>query len=128
MSDRRVDDPHDFHGPDFRAGEPTLRLGYKEASLSVRGIGVFIALAVAAIIASNLYAGMTITNTIIRENKIVSDALADTQRQGGGEHRMLRIAQDRTSCIITMTQEDRIEFRKRYQAGAFKQMCPWMDE
>jgi hypothetical protein len=125
---RRIDDPDEFNGHAFRADDPELRLGYKQASLSVRGIGVFIALAVLAIVASNFYAGILIKDTIKDENRVIAKALTDSHTVASKDHITLRIAQDRTSCIITMTQEDRIDFRKRYQPGAFKQMCPWMDE
>ena len=125
---RRADDPDDFNGHAFRADEPTFRIGYKEASVSVRGISVFIALAVLAIVASNFYASVLIKETIKDENKVIAKALIDSHTLSVKDHTTLRVAQDRTSCIITMTQDDRIEFRKRYQPGAFKQMCPWMDE
>jgi hypothetical protein len=97
--------------------EPTLRLGYREASLSIRGISVFLALAVVAIITSNFYSGYRIEQAIV-----------GLRMESMREHMMLRTGQDRTSCILTMSQEDRGQFRLRYQQGAFKQMCPWMEE
>lgn len=44
------------------------------------------------------------------------------------DHMSMKISQDRTSCIITMTVNERERFRERYVPGAFKQMCPWIDE
>ena len=38
MTERRTDDPAHFQGREFRADGPTVREGYKEASLSVTGI------------------------------------------------------------------------------------------
>lgn len=128
MSTRRSDDPRDFHGPDFRAEEPTFRLGYKEASVSVKGISVFIALAVLAIVLAIFYSGYLTKEAVLGQNKAVGEALASVQSTTATEHKSLRTAQNRISCILTMNQEDRIRFRNRYQQGAFKQECPWLDE
>lgn len=125
---RRADDPPDFHGPDFRAEEPTFRIGYKEASVSVKGISVFVALGLLASIGATLYSGKQIEATIIRENARTAEAITLVTRKQDGDHSSLRIAQDRTSCILTMTQEYRGQFRARYQSGAFKQECPWIGE
>jgi len=126
--DRRADDPESFRGAPFRRDEPTFKLGYKEASLSVRGISVFLALAVAGIIGSNLYAGLQIQTTIASENRKITDALTAINGRHTVEHTVILKAQDRVACIVSMTIDERTKFRDRYQAGAFKQMCPWMDE
>ena len=38
LTERRTDDPAHFQGREFRADGPTVREGYREASLSVTGI------------------------------------------------------------------------------------------
>src|SRR3990167_4351468 len=135
MTERRKEDPADFPGRDFRADEPTLRVGYKEASLSVKGISVFIALAVFALGGTTFYSGAqtqkaveaSATRTEKAIDKIVQHVTA-VQLLANNEHANFQRAQDRTSCILTMTSERRDRFRDRYTPGAFKQECPWVNE
>lgn len=127
-SGRRVDDPAELDGTSLRNDEPSLRVGYRELSLSARGIGVYFALAVAAIIVANFYSGYLIKEAVLGQNDTVAKALVTVHTASTDEHRGLRTAQDRTSCILTMSQEDRIRFRSRYQSGAFRQECPWVTE
>jgi hypothetical protein len=114
---KRVDDPEHFDPTPFRAGDSTLRIGYKEASLSVRGVGVFLALGVLAIMASIFFSGWQ-----------TQQAISGLRDDATKEHRILRTASDRSACILTMSIEDRAQFRQRYIPGAFKQMCAWMEE
>ena len=125
---RRADDPADFNGPDFRSDEPTFKLGYKEANLSVKGISVFIALSVLAIIAAILYGGWRTETTIATSLARLEQSMVAVQVVDGSEHRSIRLMQDRTSCIMTMSPERRDRFRDRYTPGAFKQECPWVNE
>ena len=97
--------------------DPGLRLDYGAASLRLRGLAVLGTLAVLAITGSNLYAGYRI-----------EAAIASTRALAFTEHLRLLAAQDRTSCILTMTQEDRTQFRLNYRGGAFEQVCPWLAE
>ncbi len=91
--------------------DPTeLRLGWNGKSIRARGLGVIVALAVAAILTGMWYFSSSIATAMSRE------------------HLSLKVSQDRTSCIITMTASERETFRNHYQPGAFKQMCPWVDE
>jgi len=135
MASRRADDPPEFEGRDFRADEPTLRVGYKEASLSVRGISVFIALAVLALGSITFYSGWQTQKAVeassIRTEKAVDkivQSVVAIQLVAAGEHTLLQRAQDRTSCILTMSVERRDRFRDRYTPGAFRQECPWVNE
>ena len=86
-------------------------------SVSARGFGVYAILAVLAIIAAILYTGFE-TKEAIRQLTTTMTA----------EHRSLRIAQDKTSCILSLTLEERSTFRLRYQQGSFRQWCPWMED
>lgn len=117
MKHRRVDDPDTFEGTSFRQGEPTLRLGYKEASLSIKGISVFIVLALLAVIGSNFYAGY-----------LVQQAVSMTHASAIKDHGFIKGALDRTSCQVNLTVEERARFRESYAPGAFKRWCPWVDE
>lgn len=114
---RRSDDPKDFHGPDFRADQPMFRLGYKEASLSVYGLGVFVVLAVLAIVGSNFYAG-----------RLITDAIYSTHAIAMADHKHLKISADRTSCQVNLSFKERRIFRENYSIGSFKRWCPWVDE
>ena len=135
MAPRRKDDPADFEGRDFRADENTLRVGYKEASLSVKGISVFIALAVLALGSITFYSGWQ-TQKAVEASSIRTERAVDKIVQGvvaiqlvtANEHVALQRASDRTSCILTMSVERRDRFRDRYTPGAFRQECPWVDE
>ena len=135
MTSHRADDPPGFDGHEFRADEPTLRIGYKEASLSVKGISVFIALSVMALGGTTLYSGgqtqRAVEKSAERTEKAVERTLqgfVDIHLVSRNEHTALQRAQDRTSCILTMTAERRDRFRDRYTPGAFKQECPWVNE
>jgi len=135
MTERRKEDPVDFPGRDFRADEPTLRVGYKEASLSVRGISVFIALSVLALGSITFYSGWQTQKAVeassIRTERAVDKIIQSVvaiQLVAANEHTLLQRAQDRTSCILTMTAERRDRFRDRYTPGAFRQECPWVNE
>jgi hypothetical protein len=102
--------------PEMDASQPNgLRVGWGAWSLAATGWSTVLALGVLAIVASNLIAGYLFERSNTKEHATRS-----------AEHFHLRIAQDRTSCILTMTVEERVVFRNRYQIGAFEQMCPWM--
>jgi hypothetical protein len=60
-------------------------------------------------------------------DKIVQSVVA-IQLVTQNEHTLLQRAQDRVSCILTMTTERRDRFRDRYMPGAFRQECPWVNE
>lgn len=94
-----------------------ISVGWNGKQIAAKGLGVYAVLAVLAIIASILYTG--------------SETKRSIAQIGAGmtaEHRSLRLAQDRTSCIVSLTVEDRAVFRLRYQPGSFRQWCPWMEE
>jgi len=67
------------------------------------------------------------TRTEKAVDKIVQSVVA-IQLIAANEHGALQRAQDRTSCILTMTAERRDRFRDRYTPGAFRQECPWVNE
>jgi hypothetical protein len=87
------------------------------AGIVARGLGVYAILAVVSVIAAILYSGW--------ETK---QAIAQLGATMTAEHHSLRLAQDKTSCILALTIEERAAFRLRYQQGSFRQWCPWMGE
>jgi hypothetical protein len=107
---KRFTDSDDSKEWERRDDPAELRVGWGQKSLRARGLGLIMALGVGAIIAMMLYTSATMVNAMTRE------------------HMGLKISQDRTSCIITMTPQERLHFRDRYVPGAFRQMCPWVDE
>jgi len=106
--------------PDMNKSEGIF-LSWNGKSIGARGAAVYLVLAVVSIIASNLYAGW-LTKTA------VTDAIASIAAATTTEHRKLQIGQDRTSCILTMTVEQREKFRDRFIQGAFKTWCPWVED
>lgn len=92
-------------------------VGWNGKSVTARGVAVYAILAVLSVIGAILYSG--------NETKEAIRALAWASKQ---EHTALRLAQDRTSCILSLTVEERAAFRVRYQAGSFKLWCPWMED
>lgn len=86
-------------------------------SVTAKGLGTLGLLAVLAIIVAILYTGSETKTAIGEIGRIMTK-----------EHMSLRIAQDKTSCILSLTVEERAAFRLRYQQGSFRQWCPWMDE
>ena len=135
MTERRKEDPVDFPAREFRANENTLRIGYKEASLSVKGIGGLIVATVLFLGGITFYSGWQTQKAVeassIRTehavDKIIQSVVA-IQLVAANEHTRLQRAQDRTSCILTMSVERRDRFRDRYTPGAFRQECPWGNE
>ena len=107
---------------------PELGMGFGQWGLKARGLGVTFLLSVLAVVLSTVYSGYRLEQTVTRETQGVTSAILAVLSTGGIEHRALRIDQQRTSCILTMSQEDRTKFRRFYQSGAFKQECPWVDE
>lgn len=92
-------------------------IGWDGKTVTARGVAVYAILGVLSIIGAILYSG--------NETKQAIQALAMASKH---EHAILRTAQDRTSCILSLTTEERAAFRLRYQVGSFRQWCPWMED
>jgi len=108
MTDRRRTDGEDC--TEHQARNNGLEFGYKGFGLKARGSGIILAIAVLAIMASNIYGGY-----------LVQQAMSE-------QHRKLTTSQDRTSCMVSIAPDEREKFRREYRIGAFKQWCPWVDE
>ena len=103
--------------PRRNAANSELGVSWNGKGIKARGLGVFLALAVLAIVGAQLYAGWRIES-----------AVATLSREKTGEHQTLKISQDRTSCIVAMSLTERDRFRSEYRPGAFRQWCPWVEE
>ena len=112
---RRREDRDDFDPAQVRSAE--FGASWNGKGIKARGLGVVVALAVLAIVGSNLYAGWR-----------VETAISTVSRDKSDEHRTIRTSQDRTSCIVAMDPKDREKFRETYAPGAFKKWCPWVEE
>jgi hypothetical protein len=104
-------DPSEF--PD----QPELAAAFGRWSLKAKGLGIVLVVSVVAVILSNFYASYRI-----------EQAVYVAVKAAGGEHTSLRLSQDRTSCLLTLTVEERARFRESYQVGAFPRWCPWVTE
>lgn len=111
----RENDPADFDPAPHRTSE--LGVSWNGKAIRARGLGVFLALAVLAVVGAQLYTGWRIEASITMMS-----------RDKTAEHVTLRTSQDRTSCIVAMTADQRDEFRKSYAPGAFRRYCPWVEE
>jgi len=85
--------------------------------ITARGLGTVAILGVLSIIAAILYTGFETKQAVYQLGAVMT-----------GEHKRIVTAQDKTSCILSLTVEERAAFRLRYQQGSFRQWCPWMDE
>jgi len=117
MTERRADDR--TVGPADEVG-----ISWNGTTLTARGVGVYLAIAVCAIVVSIFYSGHLTAQAIGR----IEQTLVTLQVIANKEHSALQVGQDRTACILTMSPERRDHFRTRYQTGAFKQECPWVSE
>jgi uncharacterized membrane protein YjgN (DUF898 family) len=115
--------------------ESAIKIGYKEASLSVKGVSVFIALALLLVVGSMFVVGYLIQQTIIREAAATALELKAVNGHATEGHTIiikiqekLRVSQDRISCIMTLPQNERTIFGKNYQPGNFVRACPWIGE
>jgi hypothetical protein len=107
-------------GPQQEAvGVPREELGvaWNGKGIKAKGLAVYVLLGVLAIVGSNLYAGYRGEQMIAR----IAEGMSK-------EHVRLALAQDRTSCIVTLTFEQREQFRKDFRPGAFRQWCPWVQD
>jgi hypothetical protein len=109
MTDYRTrgTDPEGFDPRQVRQVRPEewdLQLGWGTKTLSVRGIAIIIVLAVAVVVAGSVYGAV----------------------QAAREHHELSRGQDQTSCILTMTQEERVAFRKDVGPNALERWCWWV--
>jgi hypothetical protein len=108
---RRQTDPEDFDPRPLR--EDGVRLGYKGFGLNVHGpqaatllIVLILALAMAAALYLN-YLGTQVS---------------------GIEHQAMIREQRRTTCVLSMTPEDRLALRQKWGPGALQGWCPWLEE
>ena len=106
-------------GPDTsrKAETQELQVAWNGKSLTARGVGVYMAVAVLAIILSIFYSGYLTTQAI---SAGYTRSVADHEKIKGGL--------DRASCMVNLTFEERARFRESYAPGAFKRWCPWVDE
>lgn len=115
---RRENDPEWSEKWRERDDPMELRLGMNGKSIQAKGLTVIVVIVLAAAVASNLYAGFRL-----------EQSFAKTVGTAAAEHKSLKRAQDRMSCMMAIPIERRNEFRAMYQPGAFERWCPWvMDE
>jgi len=108
MTDRRRTDPEDCTEHQARNNE--VEVGYKGLGIKARGLGVIVLIAVLVIVASTISSWY-----------LVQQSMAE-------QHKRLTTSQDRTSCMVSISTEERDKFRREYRPGAFRQWCPWVDE
>lgn len=111
----RHNDPEDYNPRQDR--KDSLELDWNGKGIKAKGPLVIIILLAMAIVASNLYIGNRIEQTI-----------GNTRIFNAAEHQGLKLSQDRTSCLLSLQPAERVEFRLGYQKGAFAKWCPWMEE
>ena len=92
-----------------------MRVSWGGKSVKLRGLAVYCVLGLTAMIGSTLYTGYRLEMAIGRDNAIMAK-----------QHELLSTSQDRTSCMVTLTMEQRDAFRRDYRPGAFRQWCPWV--
>ena len=44
------------------------------------------------------------------------------------QHAAIVHGQDRLSCVVSLTTEERVKFRNEWKPGAYERWCPWMTE
>jgi hypothetical protein len=81
-----------------------VRIGWGKFSLSAHGPTVIFVLGVGALLASNYVLNM------------------DRRH----EHMMLLGSHDLMTCVLTLSQEQRDEFRRSYRPGTESIWCPWI--
>lgn len=107
---RREGDPDQDDSYKHRYDPMELRLGFNGKSIQARGMVVVVVIVLLGAIAS-VWALDHYQTALMTE-----------------QHRRLTTSQDRTGCMVSLTLEDRAQFRKEYRPGAFKQWCPWVEE
>lgn len=138
METRRTDEP-DFDPRQHRrwkgldaneyANPPAgLFVSWGGKMVGARGVAVYFVLAILALVGATLYAGWRTEAAVTHAVTNLQGRLDEVNIAVLRDHRALKIGQDRTTCILTMTQNDREQFRSRFYAGAFKSWCPWVEE
>jgi hypothetical protein len=74
-------------------------------------------IAVLAIIVSIFYSG-----------HLTTQAISAGYTRSVEDHEKIKRSQDRTSCQVNLSLDERRIFRENYAPGAFKRWCPWADE
>jgi hypothetical protein len=94
-----------------------LSISWGKATVAARGAAVIVLVMWVTIIASQHYASYRLEQTF-----------RQTHENGNAEHATLRRSQDRTTCMLSMTTDERSRFRLEYRPGAWKLWCAWMSE
>jgi hypothetical protein len=100
-----------------RSEGSALSISWGKATVAARGAAVVVLLMWVTIIASQHYASYRLEQTF----RLTHD-------HANEEHLTLRRAQDRTTCMLSMSQDERSRFRLEYRPGAWKLWCSWMVE
>lgn len=93
-----------------------------QTKLSARGYPVLILLGIALVVVSNFYQTYLVERRLA---EIAQVGLAEhANRQA--EHRAIQEALDKSTCIQSLTIDERLKFRLSYLPGAWNRMCPWI--
>jgi hypothetical protein len=104
-----------FQSQGGRSEGSALSISWGRATVAARGAAVVVLMMWVTIIASQHYASYRLEQTF-----------RQTHENANAEHGTLKRSQDRTTCMLSMTTEERSRFRLEYRPGAWKLWCSWM--
>lgn len=105
----------------FDPGAWGLRIGYGRWGVDIRGFAVIFLLALFGLVGANFWAGWRIEQAIERQ----VSALHQASKR---EHVAMMTALDRSTCILALTNEERLAFRRDTSPGAITRWCWWLQE
>jgi hypothetical protein len=93
-----------------------LSISWGNKSLAAKGAAAITAIMFVSIVSAILYAGFRVEGAI---NRVEQAAKTD--------HDAIRKSQDRLSCMVALSPDERTTFRNEYRPGAWNRWCGWMD-
>jgi hypothetical protein len=88
--------------------------------VGVRGTLASTLIMLAAVVGATLWSGYRVERAVEQQSQV----LATYFQRASDEHLWIALTQDRTSCILAMTPEERTQFRK--SAERFSKWCQWV--
>ena len=102
----------------------SLDVSVGRTRLSAQGFGVLVLIALLAVIASTLYAGLRVEWSV----ESLAKQLVTTQTARKGEHDRIVTDLSKTACMLALSAEERTRFRLDFRPGAWSRWCPWITE
>jgi len=104
----------------------SLAIGYGKFKIGATGTVVVFLLALALVITANLWGAEIIQRELTEASRAAQSERTSNQAFIIAEFKMLRLAQNRTTCILTMNEKERSAFRQ--SRDPYHRWCAWVED